>query len=95
VHVREGLIESEKTIKRSFRLWGALLRSLGKPDALARQFVILLYFLFLFLVIITVVPILAVIKMILKPLAKASIAKQREYFAAPSGESSQLLERGA
>ena len=95
VHVREGLIESEKTIKRSFRLWGALLRSLGKPDALARQLVILLYFLFLFLVIITVVPILAVIKMILKPLAKASIAKQREYFAAPSGESSQLLERGA
>jgi hypothetical protein len=95
VHVREGLIESEKTIKRSFRLWGALLRSLGKPDALARQFVILLYFLFLFLVIITIVPILAVVKMILKPLARASIAKQREYFAAPSGESSQLLERGA
>lgn len=94
VHVREGLIESEKTIKRSFRLWGALLRSLGKPDALARQFVILLYFLFLFLVIITLVPILAVLKMILKPLAKASIAKQRAYFAAPSGESSQL-ERGA
>lgn len=95
VVVREGLIESEKTIKRSFRLWGALLRSLGKPDALARQFVILLYFLFLFLVILTVVPILAVIKMILKPLARAGIAKQREYFAAPSGESSQLLERGA
>lgn len=95
VHVREGLIESEKTIKRSFRLWGALLRALGKPDAFARQVVILLYFLFLFLVILTVVPILAVIKMILKPLAKASIAKQREYFAAPSGESSQLLERGA
>lgn len=95
VHVREGLIESEKTIKRSFRLWGALLRSLGKPDALARQFVILLYFLFLFLVILTVVPILAVVKMILKPLAKASIARQRAYFAAPSGESSQLVERGA
>jgi hypothetical protein len=95
VHVREGLIESEKTIKRSFRLWGALLRSLGKPDALARQFVILIYFLFLFIVILTVVPILAVIKMILKPLAKAGIAKQREYFAAPSGESSQLLQRGA
>ena len=95
VSVREGLIEFEKTIKRSFRLWGALLRALGKPDALARQFVILIYFLFLLLVILTVVPILAVVKMILKPLAKANIAKQREYFAAPSGKSSQLLERGA
>lgn len=95
VSVREGLIESEKTIKRSFRLWGALLRALGKPDAFARQVVILFYFLFLFLVILTVVPILAVIKMILKPLAAKGIARQREYFAAPSGESSQLLERGA
>src|SRR5262249_27453523 len=34
VHVRESLIESEKTIKRSFRLWGGLLRAVGKPSSL-------------------------------------------------------------
>ena len=95
VQVREGLIESEKTIKRSFRLWGAFLRALGKPDAFARQIAIVFYFIFLATVIIVVVPILAVAKMIIKPLVKASIAKQRAYFAAPSGKSSQLLERGA
>jgi hypothetical protein len=95
VHVREALIESEKTIKRSFRLWGSLLRAVGKPSSILRQAVIVFYVLFLLTVILTVVPILAVVKALLKPLAGKQVARQREYFAAPSGESTQLLERGA
>lgn len=94
VHVRESLIESEKAIKRSFRLWGALIRSAGKPGNLLRNLLVCLYVVFLFLVIVTVVPLLAIIKAILKPLTRKGIARQREYFAAPSGESMHLVEQG-
>lgn len=94
VHVREALIESEKTIKRSFRLWGALLRGAGRIAAPLRLLVLLLYIAFMFLIVFTLVPLLAVIKAILKPLTKKAIGRQRAYFAAPSGESMHLLERG-
>lgn len=94
VHVRESLIESEKAIKRSFRLWGALIRSAGKPSSPLRLLLVCLYVVFLFLVIVTVVPLLAIIKAVLKPLTRKAIGRQRAYFAAPSGESMHLLERG-
>ena len=94
VHVRESLIESEQAIKRSFRLWGALIRSAGRPGTAPRSLLVGLYVVFLFLVIVTVVPILAIIKAILKPLTRGAIGRQRAYFAAPSGESMHLLEQG-
>lgn len=94
VHVREALIESEKTIKRSFRLWGALMRGAGRIAAPLRTLVLLLYIAFMFLIVFTLVPLLAVIKALLKPLTRKAIGRQRAYFAAPSGESMHLLERG-
>jgi len=94
VHVREALIESEKTIKRSFRLWGALLRGAGRIAKPLRMLVLLLYIAFMFLIVFTLVPLLAVIKALLKPLTREAIGRQRAYFAAPSGESMHLLERG-
>ncbi len=94
VHVREALIESEKTIKRSFRLWGALMRGAGRIAPVLRGFVLLLYIAFMFLIVFTLVPLLAVIKALLKPLTRKAIGRQRAYFAAPSGESMHLLERG-
>jgi hypothetical protein len=94
VHVREALIESEKTIKRSFRLWGALLRGAGRIAMPLRMLVLLLYIAFMFLIVFTLVPLLAVIKALLKPLTREAIGRQRAYFAAPSGESMHLLERG-
>jgi hypothetical protein len=42
--------------------------------------------------ILTVVPISAVIKQLVAPLTRARIARQRAYFAAPSGESDHLME---
>ncbi|HRO04425.1 MAG TPA: hypothetical protein PLS69_12555 [Terricaulis sp.] len=94
VHVREALIESEKTIKRSFRLWGALLRGAGRIAAPLRTLVLFLYIAFMFLIVFTLVPLLAIVKAILKPLTRKAIGRQRAYFAAPSGESMHLLERG-
>ncbi|RZJ32438.1 MAG: dialkylresorcinol condensing enzyme [Brevundimonas sp.] len=93
VTVREGLIESEKTAKRSFLIWGKLLRAVGKPSSVLRQLVIVIYVLFLITLILTVVPLLAIVKALLKPFLKSHVARQRAYFAAPSGESMQLVER--
>ena len=60
-----------------------------------RVAVIGLYFLFLLTLILTVVPLLAVIKKLLEPLTRAKIAAQHAYFAAPSGESRTQLDKGA
>lgn len=95
VKVNEKLIASEKVAKRSFKLWGALLRGIGKPSNPLRYPVLVVYFLFLFTLILTVVPLLAVLKKLLEPLTRAKIAKEKAYFAAPSGESRALLDQGA
>ncbi|CAA0106518.1 Uncharacterised protein [Zhongshania aliphaticivorans] len=86
VTINERLIASERIAIRSFRLWGALLRSLGKPGTLLRRAVLVLYILFLITLILTVVPVTAIFKTLLAPLMKKRIAAQRQYFAAPSGE---------
>jgi hypothetical protein len=86
VKINERLIGSEKVAKRSFKLWGGLLRFLGKPGSLLRRFVLVFYILFLVTLILTVVPLLAIIKKLLSPLTKKKISVQKAYFAAPSGE---------
>jgi hypothetical protein len=91
VTVFEGLMDSEKVARKSFLIWGRLLRACGKPGAPLRSLVLGVYVLFLFTLIITVVPLLAVIKSLIKPLAKARIANQRAYYAQPSGEGRALL----
>ena len=95
VTINDKLIGSEAVAKRSFKLWGALLRGIGKPSNPIRVAVIGLYFLFLLTLILTVVPLLAVIKKLLEPLTRAKIAAQHAYFAAPSGESRAQLDQGA
>ena len=86
VQINETLIASETIGKRSFRIWGKLLRALGKPEAPQRKVAIVVYVLFLVTLILTVVPISALIKRLLKPLTRKKIAEQKRYFAQPSGE---------
>ncbi len=95
VRINDKLIASEHVAKRSFRLWGALLRAIGKPSNPLRYPVLVIYFLFLLTLILTVVPLLAVLKKLVEPMTRAKIAKQKTYFAAPSGESRALLDQGA
>lgn len=91
VSVNERLIASEKIANRSFRLWGALLRGLGKPGSLLRRAVLVIYIIFLITLILTVVPITAIIKRLISPLTAARTAAQRNYYAAPSGEETQTM----
>ncbi len=86
VRINERLIASELIARRSFRIWGGLLRALGKPGAPLRRVVLGVYVLFLVTLILTVVPISAVIKRLLTPLTRERVARQRAYYAAPSGE---------
>ena len=89
VTVNERLIASERIASRSFHLWGGLLRALGKPGNPLRRIVLVAYIVFLVTMILTVVPINALLKWLFAPLMREHIARQRAYFSAPSGEASQ------
>jgi hypothetical protein len=93
VTVHPGLISSELIVRRSFRLWGALLRACGKPGMKLRRLVLGFYILFLIAMLLTIVPVVFVLKTLLSPVTRARIARQRENFAAPSGESMEKILR--
>lgn len=86
VRINEKLIASEKTARRSFLIWGGLLRKLGPTGAFARKPVLVFYVLFLFTLIVTFIPVSMLIKKLLAPFARARVASQKAYFAYPSGE---------
>lgn len=86
VIIHPGLISSEQVVQRSFRLWGKLLRACGKPGTPLRRVVLGLYVVFLVAMLLTIVPVVFVLKTLLSPLTRKRIAQQRQYFAAPSGE---------
>jgi hypothetical protein len=60
--------------------------TLGTPQSVARRLVLCLYVVFLAAMILTVAPIGALIKRAVAPWTRERIARQRAYFAAPSGE---------
>jgi hypothetical protein len=86
VTINERLIASERIGHRSFRLWGRLLLMLGSPRSVPRRVALCLYIVFLATMILTVAPVTAVLKRLLAPFTRKRIARQRAYFAAPSGE---------
>jgi len=86
VKIDEKLMMSEKVGHRSFYLWGKLLLKCGQISPRFRKIVLYFYIVFLIILILTVVPLSAVIKRLLKPLLKEKLARQRRYFAEPSGE---------
>lgn len=86
VSINEKFILSEKIAHRSFKVWGKLLSLIGPPDTKRRNAGLCIYFTFLLLLILTVVPITALLIKILSPLLKKQIMRQKSYFAAPSGE---------
>ncbi len=86
VRVNERLIFSERVARRSFYLWGKLLLAAGRVSPKLRHAVLAFYIVFLVGIILTVVPISAALKAVLKPLLRQRIARQRAYFSQPSGE---------
>jgi len=86
VKINEKLIASERVGSHSFRIWSKLLSTLGPQNSIRRSCGLLVYVLFLLTLIVTVVPITALIKKLIAPLTKKRIRIQKAYFAEPSGE---------
>lgn len=86
VRVNEKLIASERTARRSFQIWGGLLRKMGPHGAAARKPVLIVYIVFLVTLIVTFIPVSMLIKALLAPLLRSRVAAQKAYFAQPSGE---------
>lgn len=86
VKIDEKLMMSEKVGHRSFYIWGKLLLKCGQISPFFRQAVLYFYIVFLIILILTVVPLSAVVKRLLKALLKEKLAHQKRYFAEPSGE---------
>src|SRR5690606_24264621 len=86
VKVDEKLIASERVGSRSFKVWGTLLAALGPQHSLRRRAGLIVYIVFLLSLILTVVPVTALLKKLLSPLTRARIQREKAYFAAPSGE---------
>ncbi len=86
VTIFDKLIPSEKIATRSFYIWGKLFLLCGGPDAPVRKLLAVLYAIFLIAMILTVVPISALLKKVFSPLLRRRIKKQKKYFSWPSGE---------
>lgn len=86
VKIDEKLMMSENVGARSFYLWGKLLIKCGQVSPYLRQGMLYFYIIFLIAMILTVVPISALIKRLLKPLIQKKLDQQKKYFAEPSGE---------
>ncbi|WP_394237341.1 dialkylrecorsinol condensing enzyme [Pseudomonas anguilliseptica] len=86
VKIDEKLIASEKVGNRSFQLWSRLLAALGPQQSRRRGAGLVVYILFLLCLIVTVVPLSALLKKLLAPLLKKRTQREKAYFAGPSGE---------
>ncbi|EWH10598.1 hypothetical protein DS2_07193 [Catenovulum agarivorans DS-2] len=86
VKINEKLIASERVGNHSFSIWSRLLRKLGPQHSKRRVVGLTIYVIFLLTLILTVVPITALIKKLITPLTAKKVAKQKSYYAQPSGE---------
>lgn len=86
VKINEKLIASERVGNHSFTIWSKLLRKIGPQYSNRRLFGLMIYVVFLLIMILTVVPITAIIKKLIAPFTKDKITSQKHYYAKPSGE---------
>jgi hypothetical protein len=83
VRVDARFIVSEKIGKRSFRIWGKIVRLFGKRGSWARRPILGVYVIFLITLILTVVPINMAFQSIIRRLFKEKMAKIIQYIEAP------------
>ncbi|MDU0353042.1 dialkylresorcinol condensing enzyme [Paraglaciecola aquimarina] len=86
VTINEKLIASERMANHSFGIWSNILQKIGPQDSTRRAIGLCVYVTFLILLILTVVPISALLKKLISPLTKSKIIAQKKYYAEPSGE---------
>lgn len=92
VTVDDRLIASERIGRRSFQIWGRLVRAVGPQGHPARRAVLAIYTVFLVTMIVTIVPLSMLIRALLRPLLASRLAAARRYFELPSGSSAERME---
>jgi len=92
VKIDEKTISVEKVGHRSFLIWGKLVRLFGTTGDKMRLPILGLYFLFLLTAIGTIVPILMLVKPIIRAVNRKNVIKEREFFERPSGRGSERLK---
>lgn len=86
VTVNEKFIASERIGHHSFKIWSKIISAFGPMYSIRRSCGLIIYILFLLTLILTVVPISALIKKLISPLTRKKIAAEKAYFSQPSGE---------
>jgi hypothetical protein len=81
---------AERIGYRSFRIWGRLLRAVGKPGSAARKPVLAIYFVFLVTMIVTVLPITATILSI-KARFSRKVQDEATALELPSGSGAERM----
>lgn len=89
------LVASERIGRRSFFIWGRLIRAIGPRGSWRRRPVLALYVAFLVTMIVTVVPLSLLLRALLRPLAARRMAAQKRYFEAPSGSGRERMAGAA
>jgi hypothetical protein len=85
VSVNGKLVTTEKIATRSFMIWGKLIQKAGDPGDLSRKIVITIYSVFLLTLVLTIVPLNILIRKLISPFTKKSIAKSIIEYEKPSG----------
>jgi hypothetical protein len=93
VRVNPRYIASERLARRSFRLWGGLLRAIGSPGAPLRRAVLLVYLVFLIGMILTVLPLGILVRALLRPLLKRRMDAEVTRLELPSGSGTERVTR--
>ncbi len=90
-----GLAASEKIAKRSFRIWGKLVRLGGPRGAWTRRPILTIYLVFLLTLIVTVVPLSMLIRRIIGVFARQRLADRAQELERPSGSATDRMENFA
>lgn len=91
VRVNPRLIISERAGQRAFKLWSGLIRACGRRGQWRRKPVLLLFFTYLLLMIVTVVPLSLLLQRVFAPLLRPRLDALRAQHELPSGSGTERM----
>jgi hypothetical protein len=89
--VDDRLIASERIGRRSFLIWGRLLRALGPRRSAARRIGLAVYAVFLGALILSVVPLTMGLRALLRPFMSDRLQEEKVRYEQPSGSGTERM----
>lgn len=91
--VNPGYVAGERIARRSFLVWGRLLRAIGPGGHPLRRLVLVVYAVFLVAMILTVMPVSILLRALLRPLLRRKLDAEVARLEAPSGSSTERMTK--